>query len=294
MSVNPWLYTYANPVNCTDPSGENPIAACISLFAALALIDGPLPVADIGALAACAVILGSATTAAITAAYYAPEMASSLDSMINRCVIPDVVVEPRVGDRDSTWQNENPFGSPTIWQAPKPNPTPRPLPAPKPAPVPVNPLPPTSTPRPKHIFYFSEIGEYPIPGRETSEILRELEFISYIPGVSGFIGQLESATKSSLIMGRKFESERALYYFSQGKLQEVNSTSLLYDLMVTNLGTINYIEVKWSGGAISKMTLNKVINQARMHHSGTFMLETTWISMVDTKYLLDEGGIEYP
>jgi hypothetical protein len=31
-----------------------------------------------------------------------------------------------------------------------------------------------------------------------------------------------------------------------------------------------------------------------MHLSGTFMLETTWISMVDKKYLFEEGGIEYP
>jgi len=95
-------------------------------------------------------------------------------------------------------------------------------------------------------------------------------------------------------MGRKFESERAIYYYNQGKLEEVNSTSEGYDLMVTNMGTIRYIEVKWSGGAIDRATLTGVIGEARLHPSRTFLLETTWITLTDQVYLVKEGGRIYP
>lgn len=148
-----WVsFVLGNPVNLTDPSGENPIVGCIALIATLALVDGPLPIGDIAGLAACAAILSTATYSAASAAYHAPELARAMDRFFSSCGIPDVLTRPGLGDRDSTWRNENPFAGPVIWQAPRPNPTPRPQPLPKPFGDSLLPRV-TETPNPKSILY---------------------------------------------------------------------------------------------------------------------------------------------
>jgi hypothetical protein len=93
--------------------------------------------------------------------------------------------------------------------------------------------------------------------------------------------------------GRKFEAERAIFHYNLGHLVEVNATLGSFDLRVSNMSTIQFIEVKWSQGAVSRSTLSEIIVKARMHPSYTYLLETTWILQADKKYLFKEGGREY-
>jgi len=52
-------------------------------------------------------------------------------------------------------------------------------------------------------------------------------------------------------MGRKFESERAIFYAERQALLALNATVSGYDLLPTGLGSIRYIQVKWSSGPTS-------------------------------------------
>jgi hypothetical protein len=248
----------------------------------------PTFIGEPGAVIGCLIILSIAATAWLTAQHS--------EEFVESCEVAwDVLVEPLVRPKpgvtypsDSIVRGVDPFTLPKMWPTPEPKPMLRVAPEPI-----IPPLP--STPRPKHNFYFSEIGPY--TGRDTNKIIKDLEYISYIPGVPGMISQLESVTIYPLLMGRKFESERALYYFSLGKLLDVNTSSSMYDLHVKGMGTIESIEVKWSAGAfgaLRKSDLTDVVAQARMHPSLTFLLETTWILLQDQKYLIKEGGIKYP
>jgi RHS repeat-associated protein len=294
ISFNKYAYTYSNPINLTDPSGENPFTYCFTVFAALALADGPLPAGDTAGALACIYIFGATTLAAIYADQIAPDVAYSIENLVNSCPIPDVVTTPGIWDQDSTLQRENPFAGPQIWPTPKPNPTPNPFPSPQPIPFPYYP-PTTTTPQPTHNFYYFEYGKYASPGRSTTDIIRDLKSYSYIQGVSGAIGQLKmKQMNNNVLMGRKFEAEIALYFAYYGNLAEMNSTSQFHDLVVTNVDPIKYIEVKWSNEAIKRNTLYDVVRDAKLHETFTFMLVTTWITQADQFYLQENGGIKYP
>jgi len=95
-------------------------------------------------------------------------------------------------------------------------------------------------------------------------------------------------------MGRKFESERAIYFYIRRSLTGVNSTAEGYDLRVENFGTIKYVQVKWSSGAVSKERLWKFLKQVKSFPSGTVLLETTYIPYYDKPYLRQNGGRELP
>jgi hypothetical protein len=273
LSQNKWNYVEGNPLNYLDPSGNNLIPACLATIEALAVVDGPYPFGDLAGLAACGVM---ATTAVITT-ILASGTLRDVDLNDIECQVPNYI----------EWLYNLPV-SPEI----KPDPYVKPRTIRDPI------IPRFSTPeapekpKQKHIFYFSEVGDYPYPGRDNKEIISNLKLISDIPGINGMISQLQ-ASSGWFSMGRKFEAERVLYYYSFRKLVETNSTSMFYDFVVENMGTIKYVEVKWTQGSLSKAVLIDVVQQARMNPSGTFLLETTWISLENKRYLIEEGGIEY-
>jgi hypothetical protein len=243
----------------------------------------------------CAVVVVAATTVIVLGGVIYLEhqvQGQPVQQDITKCPSP-VVDIPRtpVGLR------ENPFTRPYMWPQPGPKPNPQPDPKPQTGPVPIFPPTGTQTPEPKHIFYYTELGSY--AGRPTDEIRAELEYFAYIQGVRGLISQLNAMdtkvyTENDFrfyprLMGRKFESERAIYYASSDQLQAANSTSELYDLLVRNMDilTIRFIEVKWSRGAVSREELSGVVRQAKLHPSDTFLLEATYITSGDKLYLYE-------
>jgi hypothetical protein len=113
---------------------------CLTLFATLALIDGPIPAGDLAGLIACATLLGGSYLATVMAAQQAEELGKAVDTLTNHCVSP------------LEWMY-------TLPEAPG-KPKPDPVPEPKPIPFPYIPGSPPSTPKPKFILYHysSEVG----------------------------------------------------------------------------------------------------------------------------------------
>jgi hypothetical protein len=286
-TLNLWNYGYSNPIRYTDPSGKDPIGECFGFF--MFAFAEPTFIGE-GAAIGCLIILSIAATTLL--------IAQHSEEFVESCEVAwDVLVEPLVRPKpgvtypsDSIVRGVDPFSLPKMWPTPEHNLKPRVAPEPIMPPIPSPPKA-TETPRPKHEFYFSEIGKY--IGRDINLIIRDLEYISYITGVPGLINQLKKEVIPPFLMGRKFESDRALYYFGLGRLLDVNATSGMYDLHVEGMGTIEYIEVKWSAGAVNRGTLIKTIAKARMHPSRTYLIETTYILLEDQKYLIKEGGIKY-
>ncbi len=156
----------------------------------------------------------------------------------------------------------------------------------------------------KHIFYYYELGAYPQPGRPTRNIIHDLQIFEWMPGIRGMIGQLENSEDRAiykrirkempLLMGRKFEAERAIFFYSRSSLTEVNSTAEGFDLRVQNFGTIKYVQVKWADGAMSRGRIREFLKQVKNFPSRTMLLETTYILDLDKPIIRQNGGRELP
>lgn len=160
------------------------------------------------------------------------------------------------------------------------------------------------TPQPQHKFYFKDAGPYPPPGRATQDIIADLTQYATIPGVQGQIGQLTSAQSffnevgaqwtENLLMGRKFEAERTIFFARRNALERTNSTASGYDLIARNFAPILYIQVKWSNGPMPSSTINDVVREARTHPSGTYLVESNNIDLNARTKLRQNGGEELP
>ena len=277
ISLNKWVYGYSNPLKYSDPSGKNPIVGCM-VFLATGVLDG-----EISGIAGCALIFTGLAIAAVIAAQNAPQVEKGVDTACDNFIqsIYNNVREPE----------------------PKQTPTPDPQPDPAPQPVPyINQPDVTETPDSNFYFYFKDVGPYILPGRNTSLLIKELTELN-VTGMKGEIGQL-SATDYLYnngekwleypLMGRKFESERAIYYARKNELVSMNSTASGYDLMVRNVGPINCIEVKWSIGPIPDQTISNIVADAKSHPSGTYLLESNFIDSRARTILQQKGGIPSP
>ena len=180
-----------------------------------------------------------------------------------------------------------------------------------------------------HKFYYVDISDryqsmgyiyedgYSYNGRRGSIIAAELDAYSHIPGVgqlqdpakggepSGMINQvllweqmyLDGNTWTGpIMMGRKFEAERALWFANKGALIDVTAGTAnpQRDLHVNNFGSIQYIEVKWGESGISSSEALKVTNQARAFQQGTFLLEANMIGALEESILIRGGGEALP
>jgi RHS repeat-associated protein len=171
--------------------------------------------------------------------------------------------------------------------------------------------------RSEPLFYFVDLstraGElggfvdyqhgYPIhSSRSAREIAGDLLHYSYIQGVGewdrqgntyrGLIGAPLSAerrylrnpsdSRQYLLMGRKFEAERALWYAHRGMLRQVTTfrATPQRDLRVSFAGEIEFVEVKWGFNGISDNEARRVVATAR-----------TIASALNGKYLLEANGI---
>jgi RHS repeat-associated protein len=154
-----------------------------------------------------------------------------------------------------------------------------------------------------HYFYFTSTGGYPRPGRPTQEIIEDLRTIVHIPGISGTIGALKAqqdladsvADSFALdgLMGRKFESERILWYAAQGNLARTNASARIWDLQPIFLGTITHIEIKWTGtsyGNVPSSTRREVLVESREHSTGTYLVEFNRLSAEDVQFFTENGG----
>lgn len=158
----------------------------------------------------------------------------------------------------------------------------------------------TPTSRPEHTFFFSDVGPY-IP-RGTDEIVADLEMYG-LPGMAGSVSQLTSAQNSfdtgatwmiDILMGRKFEAERAIFFASRGALVQMNVSAPHYDLITRSFGPIQYVEVKWSRGPMPADTIRDVIESARTHPSGIYLVESNNIDEAARETLEEYGGTELP
>jgi hypothetical protein len=155
-----------------------------------------------------------------------------------------------------------------------------------------------------HVFYYVDLGAYTErQSRDTWAISRDLSYLTWIPGIRGMKSQLENEEtlvrngqvwRKPFLMGRKFESERAIFYYLRDALDIVNATAPGYDLQVKNFGTIKYVQVKWAAGTVSRATLSKFLTQIKEFPSGTMLLEATNITSYDKQYLKTNGGQELP
>jgi len=180
---------------------------------------------------------------------------------------------------------------------------PQPKPQPRPAPGPI--IPPDCPPESGNKFFFNDVGPYPAPGRDTDDIVAELQFYFNIPGMAGEAAQLRNAQSQfdksngqeyleNWLMGRKFEAERAIFFASRNALVQAHSTGEGYDLIPTNFGPIQYIQEKWSRGTMSLSTAGRVSNEARSHPSGTYLVESNSIGLGARLLLQRNGGQELP
>jgi RHS repeat-associated protein len=193
--------------------------------------------------------------------------------------------------------------APTSTPAPSSTSTPAPSSTPTPAPVPTPSC--TSTSTPQKTFYFNALGAYPKPGRTTPTIQQDLQTINHIAGISGMSRDLGYAQQNSsklpwladALMGRKFESERAIFFAGRNALTSVTSMGAEIDLVVNNFGTINYVQVKWSDKGMSYSSANKVKNDFQnnpKYTSGSFLLESTSFDAAALAHLVNNGGQQLP
>ncbi|NJL33739.1 MAG: hypothetical protein HC893_07620 [Chloroflexaceae bacterium] len=164
---------------------------------------------------------------------------------------------------------------------------------------------PTACPTPDtHKFFFKDVGPYNSPGRLTPDIIANLQPYRNIVGVRGGINQLQTADdnvhmrgmawQQPILMGRKFEMERVLFYAMKGQLQSVNSTAATFDITPINMGTIRFIEVKWSQGPMPAATIDDVSREAKTHPTNTYLVESNWIDDRARQRLIQKGGVELP
>ena len=284
-SLNSYTYSYSNPIILTDPSGNNPIITqCLIAIGALSAIDTALPVGDAVGIAYCIAL----ATGIITIA----ETPVLIKNVIETIEDIDIYCPPNT----ITWE----YLLDNVASDPSQEPTPQPIPEPK---IDIFPPLPTNTPAPKHYFYFRDVGDYPIPGREIIRIVQDLDYYNY-PGMHGAIGQLNAMDKLVNqtggewaiypLMGRKFESERAIYYAREKMLVNMNVTSAGYDLTVSNFGTITSIELKWTLNPLGEPIIKSVAEKSKLHPSGSYLLESNKLDNNSKISLRANGGIELP
>ena len=190
---------------------------------------------------------------------------------------------------------------PQTQTSPVPTATTAPLAQPQLEPVPMPPN--TDCQGSKHVFYFAQTAPYMIPGRNTPDIVADLGRYTSIQGISGEIGQLNQGQgfydsvgggTIYILMGRKFEAERAIYFAGRNALVEAHASGAGYDLIPRNFGTIQYIQVKWSNTPMPKYTQDAVIAEAKTHASGTYLVESNNLDLNATAELLLQGGKPVP
>jgi hypothetical protein len=71
---------------------------------------------------------------------------------------------------------------------------------------------------------------------------------------------------------------------------QTSATGPRYDMQVNNLGTVQYIEVKWSRNGITAATARDVAQQASLYPPGTFLLEANAIGPTGYAALVRHGG----
>jgi len=178
---------------------------------------------------------------------------------------------------------------------------PQPQPQPQPVPTPDCTATATAT-KQKKTLYFNAVGPYPRPGRTTPTLQQGLQAINYIAGINGVSSHLDSAQRQvnqssepwfdNLLMGRKYEAERAIFFAGRNALASVNSTMPEIDFIVRNFGTINYVQVKWSDKGLSQSEASEVMSNFQnnpMYPSGSFLLETTTFSPAAVADLINKG-----
>jgi RHS repeat-associated protein len=311
-----FAYVTNNPANRVDPSGYagGPAGQAVQLC----LRSAPTCASLLAAGATILLELGPWVLIAVPVAYIITHPAPVTEPD----VLPEPVPEPQPAPArplpgvtpypDTTGTGEDPFSLPPIYQrAPEPKPKRTPIPAPfDPRREPATP-PATCTPASDHKFYFKDVGSfynpigYPPPGRNTATIAAGLKLYVMIPGVDGSVGQLEGAQAllnnqngaawtENILMGRKFESERTIFFASRNALERMNSTAEGYDLIPRNFKSIQYIQVKWSRGPIPASTISKVVMEARTHPSGSYLLESNNIDINAHTLLKQHGGEGLP
>ncbi|MCI0711833.1 MAG: hypothetical protein L0154_16880, partial [Chloroflexi bacterium] len=155
--------------------------------------------------------------------------------------------------------------------------------------------------RNKKLFYFAEIHDY-VP-RNTPDIVADMQTISHIQGIPGMVGQLEKDQRlvdqpherwrEYILDGRKFESERAIYFASRGQLANVNSTATGYDLTIQNfhIPTVMKVQDKWLlngyGGGVGD-----VARESQTHPEGTYLAEFSYLTPDSKLSLVAAGGQE--
>jgi RHS repeat-associated protein len=286
-SQHGYSYVHNNPVNLTDPSGEFVPPVLLVAGGAVVVIGGA------------ALLIYAATRPAASLAPTAPPMPSWLpddfylypgkwiyDTVVNNDILKQcaVIVETAFQQQAARPQN-NPRPTPVVDLVPLPHPQP--------------------TPQSQHIFYFTDVGRYPPPGRDTNQLVSYLsDYENTISGVWGVRRQLERAQEqynlrgdtfwANDLMGRKFEAERVIFYADQAALGSANSTAAGVDLFPMNFGPIQFIQVKWSNTSLSLSTIQRVAATARNFPSGTYLLESNSINAQSRKWLEERGGRELP
>jgi hypothetical protein len=282
-SQHGYSYVHNNPVNLTDPSGEAP-----HLIAAAALCAAnPLCVVGVGGV----VVIGAVWL--VVGPQVADMVAPLFTDMVHGA-------ERAIGKVDE--DIELLYGACVNWlesQRAQRQPTPRQS-------VPLTDLVPLPhpTPQSQHIFYFTDVGHYPWPGRDTNQLVSYLsDYENTISGVWGVRSQLETAQRSynnygssfgPRLMGCKFEAERVIFYADRAALGSANSTAKGVDLFPTNFDPIQFIQVKWSAGPMPLRTIQEVANAARRFPSGTYLVESNNLSTQSRTWLEERGGRELP
>jgi RHS repeat-associated protein len=141
MSQNKYIYGYSNPMMYSDPTGEDPLSTCGTIFVVLALADGPLPIGETAGGLTCVAIFGVALISSILAAQHADDVADAIEDMLNDCnrigdIFSDSVTRtrPRIRTYPGERLYQDPLAGPVIWERGrtelelKPEPKPRPEP----------------------------------------------------------------------------------------------------------------------------------------------------------------------